>query len=81
VETFTNVASACSVSPFTQTLWRTAIVQGTMYPAIVTTQTFAQPGTTSITYTFPDLLLTMLTPGELITLVSSSFLGSQTFYP
>ena len=32
--------------------------------------TFAEPGTTFITFIFPDLIVTMLAPGELITQVS-----------
>ena len=70
VETFIDVASNCIASPFTQTFWESATAQGITYPAMVATVTFAEPGTTFITFIFPDLIVTMLTPGELITQVS-----------
>ena len=56
------------MSPQTVTEWRTAWVRGTPYAADGVAITF-QSATLSITYTFHDLFITLLTPGDIITQV------------
>jgi hypothetical protein len=49
------------------TQWRTAYVNGQTYPAETVTATISGP--TSLTYTYPQMLLTLLHPGAVITQV------------
>jgi hypothetical protein len=72
VATFFSIASACSAEPFTQTLNRTAIADGSTYTALPAIVTLGQASTEVLMYTFPNWLLTALTPGEKITLVPSN---------
>ena len=70
VETDLSLASDCSTSPITQTQWRTAYLRGTEYPGNGFVATFSQPGgTVYISYVFPDLILTLLHPGDIISMV------------
>lgn len=70
VETYFSVESDCSTNPFTFTETRTAFLNGTSYTADIVTITISS--VTFVTYTFPDLLLNFLTPGEVITQVIST---------
>lgn len=57
----------CSTSPIAITEWRTAFVNGQGYLGNTVTATIFGP--TLLTYTFPQLLLTALQPGVVITQV------------
>jgi hypothetical protein len=73
--------SGCTSSPFTQTFWATATVGGNIYVAEAATITFTpSTGSLTVTYVFPDLIVTMLTPGELITEVRSNTIWYCTVY-
>jgi hypothetical protein len=52
----------------TLTIWRTAVVNGTSYSGQTVTYVLTQ-GATTLEYVFPDLLLTLLKPGEVMTQV------------
>lgn len=69
METYLNVATGCSQSPFTQTQNRTAWVRGTTFTANPATVTFSQSSIAFQTYVYPNLILTLLTPGDIITQV------------
>jgi hypothetical protein len=72
MQSVVNTESGCTASPFTQTFWATATVGGNIYIAYAATVTFyPSTGTLTMSYVFPDLIVTMLTPGELITAVRS----------
>jgi hypothetical protein len=76
METYRNVAAACSQSPFTQTQNRTAWVRGTTYTANPATVTFSQ-SIAFQTYVYPNLIMTLLTPGDIITQVPlKGFIGT-----
>lgn len=62
----------CSISPTVYTRWKTAYVNGQTYRGNTIVATISGP--TYFTYIFPDLILTLLTPGELMTQV----IGNQT---
>ena len=62
--------SGCSTSPTVYTRWKTAYVNGETFPGNTVIATITGP--THFTYIFPDLLLTMLTPGELMIQVEIS---------
>jgi hypothetical protein len=59
--------SACSTNPEIITEWRTAVVNGVTYPGETVSATISGP--TSLTYTFPQLILTLLKPGDVISQV------------
>lgn len=62
--------SGCATSPYDFRIWRTAYVSGTAYPALIgEAQIPAGIGSVFITMTFPNLILTQLTPGYIITFV------------
>ena len=84
VFTYTDPISAfncSSITPFTGpqtqaytplTSWYTAIVNGTPFPcqnSIIGTMVFTQTTTIYVSYTFPGLTVTSLTPGESIQMV------------
>lgn len=48
------------------TEWRTAVVGRSTYPADVATVILLADGFTHVTYTSPDLILTLLEPGEVM---------------
>jgi hypothetical protein len=56
--------AGCALDPTAFTRWKTAYVDGATFTAYTVTATFTGP--THFTYIFPDLILTMLTPGELM---------------
>ena len=63
--------TGCGTTSYEFTELRTAYVRGTSYPALPGYAVIASPsGSTSILFTFPELLLTLLTPGDIITMVS-----------
>ena len=71
--TLSAVANGCATNPLTLTLSSESLeINGTFFTArntptiAVSTQTFIYA-----TVTFPDLIVTSLTPGELVTLVIS----------
>ena len=69
----TLVVSGCGSTPYSFTEWRTAYVSGTPYPALAAvTQIPAPSGTVEITFTYANLLMTMLQPGDTILVVISS---------
>ena len=65
VETFENLGSDCSTSPSTLTEWRTIIRSGSEYGADGVPYTVST--NMQVTYTFHDLFLTVLHPGEVLT--------------
>jgi hypothetical protein len=65
----------CSAIPVTMTQWRTAYVNDRTYPGETVVPTISGP--TSVTYTFPQLLLTMLQPGAVITQVQFEMLPHE----
>lgn len=65
--------------PLTWTEWRTAYVRGTPYPGDTVTVTL-QFSDTEVTYSFPDLILTILQPGDEITMVECLACIWYTFY-
>jgi hypothetical protein len=67
VETFYNVPSACVTGPATVTEWRTMWLSGSGYPAAGVSYTI--PSDTLVTYTFQELLLILLKPGDVLTQV------------
>jgi hypothetical protein len=68
VETYSDAfMSNCSASPEIITEWRTAYVNGQAYPGLAVTGTISSP--TWLTYTFPELILTLLQPGDVISQV------------
>jgi hypothetical protein len=73
--TFTNTItgiSGCAASPTTGSVYVTAIVDGTPYPAFgPEIQSLSTASTVLVPITFPDLIVTILTPGQEITLVSN----------
>jgi len=68
VETYYNITD-CDTSPFIFTEWRTAYVRGSTYAGNTVTITL-QSGNTFVTYTFPDLIVTLLQPGDTVIMVS-----------
>jgi hypothetical protein len=66
VESFYDVS--CASDPLTWTEWRTAYINGLSYSAETETIILVAVNT-EVTYTFPSLLLTMLTPGDVIIMV------------
>ena len=66
IESFTSVD--CRSTPLTWTEWRTAYVNGTPYPGNTETITL-QFSNTEVTYTFSNLILNILQPGDEITMV------------
>jgi len=70
--TATEIAVNCSLNPTTFALDKTMVVNGTLFPDNgPTTLTIQNQTSFSIYYTFPDLTVTSLTPGEALTLVLS----------
>jgi hypothetical protein len=67
----TITATGCPGTPFTYTEYRTAFVDGNTYPALAasTVVPASQSGTVMLDFTFPNLPLSSLTPGELIIMV------------
>jgi hypothetical protein len=61
----------CGAMPQTSTEVYEITVGGTVYRALPATITFANETRLTHTWEFPDLLLTLLTPGETITFVFS----------
>jgi hypothetical protein len=61
----------CSATPVTITAWRTAYLSGNPYPAdpYLLIMTDQEVNTLFHTYSFPGLLLTLLKPGDIITVV------------
>ena len=66
MESFVDVD--CSTDPLVWTEWRTAVVRGTSYSGNTVTNSLGVSDTAA-TYTFPDLILTILEPGDQITMV------------
>src|SRR5437773_4501963 len=63
--------TGCGTTSYEFTELRTAYVRGTVYPALPGSAVIASPsGATSILFTFPKLILTLLTPGDIIIMVS-----------
>ncbi len=60
--------SGCSTDPATLTEWRTAYVNGIAYPGETVVATITGP--TSFIYTFPQLIVSLLAPGDVITQVN-----------
>ena len=61
----------CANAPTTFVEWDTATVSQVAYTAVPVTWTFdLQTGTISIVYSYPSLIVTQFTPGELINDVS-----------
>lgn len=69
VEQYDVLNTSCSTGTVTVTVSRTAWIGNAFYPADIETFTVSFFNTT-ITYTYPQLLLTLLRPGDLITLVN-----------
>ena len=70
--TLSAFITGCATAPETITLHDTWLVEGTTFPAQNTaTVTFSSDGTVFVTFTFPGMTVTSLTPGEPITLVCS----------
>jgi len=67
VETFFDVPSVCVTGPATVTEWRTMWLSGSGYAAEGVPYTI--PGDTLVTYTFQELVLTLLKPGDVLTQV------------
>jgi hypothetical protein len=70
VETYSDI-TGCSTRPFIFTEWRTAYVGASTYPALAATVALITDGSVYVTYNYPDLILTALTPGETMTQVSA----------
>jgi len=71
--TETIVQGGCDTDVISYTNSYTAIVDGTLYPGIPGPGVYSlATGTVSSEYTFPNLIVTILTPGEPITIVSLS---------
>lgn len=66
VETYYDIEN-CSSDPFVFQEWRTVYVGGSTYPG--KTATITVETNTLVTYTFPDLILTLLHPGAIILMV------------
>jgi len=67
VEPFSNIVG-CSTSPFVWVEWRTIYASGTAYPAETVTISMVETNT-MVTYTFSNLYLTDLSPGEVLFMV------------
>jgi hypothetical protein len=67
VETYYNITD-CETSPFIYTEWRTAYVRDSTYPGNTVTITL-QSANVLVSYTFPDLILTLLQPGDTVIMV------------
>jgi hypothetical protein len=66
---YTAFESDCGSYSFTE--WRTAFVRGTSYPGgTVTYEVVSPSANVSCTFTFQDLLLTDLLPGDFIAMVN-----------
>jgi hypothetical protein len=62
--------TGCGTTSYEFTEVRTAYVRGTSYLGLPGSAVIASPsGATCITFTFPELLLTLLTPGDIMTVV------------
>jgi hypothetical protein len=67
VETFSSPAADCQTDPATVTEYRTAYVNGETYYALAVSYTLQVPTLTFYrTYTYPNLILTLLNPGDVI---------------
>jgi hypothetical protein len=66
VETYSSPAADCATDPGTVTQSRTVYVNGNSYLALVRSFTIQFPTTFYCTYTYPDLILTLLSPGDVI---------------
>ena len=60
--------------------WRTALFSEATYPALVASAALPASGTVTIRYTFPNLLLTMLKPGDTIIMVQHQLQGQTMIY-
>jgi hypothetical protein len=61
----------CATDPTTATGWYTAFVNGNTYPALSSdTIVYSSASLIYVPYTFEGLIITMLTPGEVITMVN-----------
>lgn len=78
IETYSDFASDCVASPFAQTQIRTLYHRNTGYPGNVISVTM-QTGTSAVSYVFPNLFLTLLLPGDLVTQVSSNLSSTLPF--
>jgi hypothetical protein len=70
--TYTNTVSVsdCETDPLSYSDFLTAFVNGTGYPAIgPVSVTFSSAGLAYDVFTFPGLIVTLLTPGEYVTMV------------
>jgi hypothetical protein len=71
--TITALASGCATAPTTITDLVTWEVDGTPFPAEqAATVTFSAASIVYAVFTFPNMIVTSLTPGEPLTLVCSS---------
>ena len=78
VETFSSPAPDCATDPATVTEWRTAYIDETAYYALPTSYTLqVVTETFYVTYTYPDLILTLLKPGDVIYQVLESLIISN----
>ena len=78
--TLSALASGCATDPQTLTDWVTWDVDGTNFPAATAaTITFSAASFVYATFTFPDMTVTSLTPGERLTLVPGPPLCSFQF--
>jgi hypothetical protein len=67
--TYTLSESACGPN-YVASEWRTAFVRGTAYPGNTATYDIVEPSAIlTVAFTFSDLLLTDLLPGDYITMV------------
>jgi hypothetical protein len=79
VETYYDITD-CETAPFIYTEWRTAYVRGSSYPGDTVTITL-QSGNTFVTYTFPDLRVTLLQPGDTMIMVSPNYILLGIMWP
>lgn len=79
IETYSSINSDCATSPVIMTEWRTAYIGDAVYPGLGEVFTISS-GTFYVTYTFPGLFLTDLTPGEVMTQVRSVFMVLQSLF-
>jgi len=60
----------CATDPTTATGWYTAFVNGNAYAAPSDIIVYSSASLIYVPYTFEGLIVTMLTPGEVITMVN-----------
>ena len=70
IETFVGVPTDCAAAPVTVTEWRTMWVSGNGYAADGVRYLIQSDMT--VAYTYHDLFLTLLNPGDVMTQVHTS---------